>query len=55
MGGLWVVCDPAGRNACEARAGLVKTNADADPPVIWGRQHERGRKSSRAPARSAGV
>src|SRR3977135_256583 len=35
--------DPAGRNACETRAGLESDNADADPPAIWGRLHERGR------------
>src|SRR5262245_10530970 len=34
--------DPAGRNTSEARAGLESDKADADPPVIWGRQHERG-------------
>ena len=39
----------------EARAGLESDNADADPPAIWGRLHERGSKSTRAPARSAGV
>ena len=27
----------------EAREGLESVNADADPPAIWGRLHERGR------------
>jgi len=34
--------NPAGRNVSEARAGLESDNADADPPAIWGRLHERG-------------
>ena len=41
-GRLGRLSDPAGRNACEARAGLESDNADADPPAIWGRLHERG-------------
>jgi hypothetical protein len=31
----------AGRNACEHRAGLEKGNAEADPPVQWGRPPSR--------------
>src|SRR5467141_4445909 len=31
-----------GRNKSEARAGLESSNADADPPVIWGRPHAWG-------------
>jgi hypothetical protein len=40
--------DPMGRNVSEACAGLESDNADADPPAIWGRLHERGSKPSNA-------
>src|ERR1700682_1293524 len=42
-----------GRNKSEARAGLESSNADADPPVIWGRPHAWGSMcGSRLPIRS---
>ena len=39
-----------GRNKSEARAGLESSNADADPPVIWGRPHVWGSIDTRTHA-----
>ena len=48
-------CDHAGRNASEHRAGPETRNAEADPPVQWGRLPPAGKRAARAPAGSAGV
>ena len=36
-GSLWRLCEQAGRNLSERRAGLEKGDAGADPARIWGR------------------
>jgi len=41
-GRLGRLSDPVGRNVSEAWAGLESANADADPPVKWGRPHAWG-------------
>jgi len=41
------VSNLAGRNACEARAGLESEVVDADPPEIRGRLYGQGRNQAR--------
>ena len=43
----------AGRNACEARAGLESEDVDADPPEIRGRLYGQGRNPARERALEA--
>src|SRR5258708_4981388 len=38
----WAAERSDGREQSETRAGLESSNADADPPVIWGRLHACG-------------
>src|SRR3954451_3699253 len=47
--------DPAGRNVSELRAGLERTDVDADPPPDWGRLVWTGKQSTGAPVRSTGA
>ena len=46
--------DPMGRNEVKPRAGLESSDADTEPPVIWGRLHVWEVIDTR-PTRSAGV